>query len=127
MAWRCVAVDVEGTPALLEHGRRAQRACLLDPVHGEAHAVDIELRRVPVGRREGELVLILELLEDLRQLHEEEARRYRGNILWLGERSSRVDEMMIKARRLFVAVILPAPFFGSCLWRRTTRLGSSDM
>jgi hypothetical protein len=40
----------------------------------------------PSGVAKGELVLIIELLEDLREFSEEVARRHRENNLWPGER-----------------------------------------
>ena len=44
------------------------------------HAVDVELRDVAVGRCEGELVVVLELLQHLGHLHEEEPGRDRLDV-----------------------------------------------
>jgi len=80
------AADVERTAALLPIERNRLRRDLLDGVHGQANAVDVELRRVAVGGGEGELVVVLELPEHLSHLDQEEAGRDRLDVGWFVQR-----------------------------------------
>lgn len=69
------AVDVERATALLHAEGDGNGAGLLDGLHGQRHAVDVELRGIAVGGGEGELVVVLELLEHLSHLDQEEPGR----------------------------------------------------
>src|SRR6266511_215185 len=53
------AADVERAAALLHAHGQGLEAGLLDGLHGQGHAVDVELRGVAVGGGEGELVVVL--------------------------------------------------------------------
>jgi hypothetical protein len=77
---------VKGAAALPDRGAAVAGAELPGRVRGQAHAVDVELRRISVGGGEGELVVVLELLEDLGEFQEEEPDRDRGDAGRGGER-----------------------------------------